>query len=315
MKTLTRVPELLVRIAMADAYGMGVEYLKLDREADARAREEVLKFERYVQHPHYGPPAGFYTDDTEMSVANTHVLLTTPSPYTKLDFAQAYVDEFAYGGARKGYSQAFQVILERVRTGEELLQVLVPNSNKNGAAMRSVPFGVLPTVDDVLDAATVSATVTHDTDVGRFGARAVALASHFSLYESDSPLHKLRAYLEEFLPDEDNQYIESVLRNPWDGTPVVGSPQMPVGLTTVRAVLTLVTQGASLMQMLETACRWGGDVDSVAAIAWGIAAARHQTEILPEFFEASLEQGSSKTGPTRLHSLGTQLMDKYSRAS
>lgn len=299
--------------AMADAYGMGAEYLKLDRPEDAQALSEVLKFERYVPHPRYGthaPGAAKYTDDTEMSIANTHVLLEKKPAYTKLDFAKAYVKEFEYGGRRKGYSRGFQSILETTQTGEELLRVIDPNSEKNGAAMRAVPFGVLPHIDQVLDAATVSASVTHDTAVGHFSARAIALAARFAFREKSNLIWVI-AYLTAHLPKEDRDLFH-VFQEPWDGSPVVGNEKMgPVGLTTVSAVLHLVTTQKSLMGILRTACEWGGDVDSVASIAWGIASARFQDEELPEFLTRDLEYGSPRTGRERLCALGSRLMAKY----
>jgi len=306
-------PKFLFFTAMADAYGMGAEYLKLDREKDRRVLEEVLKFERYVAHPRWdsAPGSTKYTDDTEMSVANTHVLLSEKTLYTKLDFAEAYVKEFTFGGRRQGYSRGFQAILEKVTSGEELLRTVEPNSEKNGAAMRAVPFGVLKSVGEVLDAATVSASVTHDTAIGHFSARAVALAGHFSFYEA-YPISAVREYVWDLLPKEDRVFGWTVTTL-WDGSPVVGSERGSVGLTTVNAVLTLVSTRESLMQMLKDACHWGGDVDSVASIAWGIASSRFQNEQLPEFLERDLEFGSPKTGQQRLCELGSQLMSKYNR--
>jgi len=302
--------KLLLYVAMADAYGMGAEYLKPGRQKDDEALAKVLKFERYVAHPRtdYAPGAGRYTDDTEMSVANTHVLLSDKTRYRKIDFAEAYVQEFAFGGRRRGYSKAFQAILEKVATGEELLAALDPSSEKNGAAMRAVPFGVLSLVS-ALEATTVSASVTHDTAIGMFSARAVTLAAHFALHYQ-YPLSDVREFIETHLPKEDRQFL-NVVTSPWTGGPVVGNSMGPVGLTTVNAVLSLITEQASLMDMLKTACRWGGDVDSVASIAWGIASSRLQDEELLEFLERDLEFGSPKTGRERLCTLSAQLMAKF----
>lgn len=297
-------PNMLVRIAMADAYGMGAEYLKKE---DDLILQEVMKFERYVAHPRHSSGAGKYTDDTEMSIANIFVILAKEYP-TKRDFADAYVKEFNFGGRRLGYSKGFQVLLEKVKTGSELLEVLHPDSDKNGAAMRAVPFGVYPNISKVLQVATISASVTHDTDIGRFGSRAVALASHFSLYK-DLPFSELRDYLFWNLYHEDRQF-SSILFDAWDGSPVVGGSRGSVGLTTISAVLELLEEENSLMDMLKKAVSWGGDVDSVAAIAWGIASARFQNEELPDFLTHQLEFGSSKTGHERLLNLGTELMNR-----
>lgn len=298
---------LLVRIAMADAYGMGAEYLKPE---DAPVLQEVLKFERYVRHPRHSSGAGKYTDDTEMSIANARVLLDHKPPYSRLDFANMYVNEFAYGGRRKGYSQGFQAVLERVRSGEELLATVKADSEKNGAAMRAVPFGVIPEISLALDATTVSAEVTHATNVGRFSARAITTAAHFAMH-SDRPLSEIRSYVHLYAYEPDKLAFADALRRPWAGDPVVGGHFGPVGITTVMAVLTLVESETSLIGILRKACEWGGDVDSVAAIAWGIASPRYPRERLPDFFERDLEFGSPRTGRERLRDVWGAVMDRF----
>lgn len=64
------------------------------------------------------------------------------------------------------------------------------------------------------------------------------------------------------------------------------------------------------MAIMRRLLEWGGDTDSVAAIAWGIASSRYQDEVLPEFMERDLEPGS-EYGVAFLKGLGVQLMAKY----
>jgi ADP-ribosylglycohydrolase len=298
-------PKLLTYIAMGDAYGMAVEYIKFPR--DLHILEECREFTRYSSHPVHKTKPGGYTDDTEMSAANTHVLLG--DTFSTLAFADAYVREFQRGGKRDGYSRGFQAILQRINSGKELLDTVVPDSDKNGAAMRSVPFGVLSDIDFMFALATVQARITHNTAVGRFSARAVALMSHFALYE-DKPFSEMRDYCIHNLPEEDEEFLY-VFEKDWDGSPVKGSDNVPVGLTTVHAVATLCATKTSLKDILLTAIEWGGDVDSVAAIAWGIASTRYQNEQIPEFLERDLEGGNPHTGAQYLTDLGTRLMEKY----
>lgn len=301
-------PQLLLRIAMADAAAAGAEYLKFPR--DQAVRDRVLAFTRYVAHPTHGHPAGDYTDDAEMSIANALVLLEHGPPFPRYAFADAYVHEFAFGGRRNGYARGFQAFLESVTDGADFLARIRPDSDKNGAAMRAVPIGVLPTVEAVLEAATVQATLTHDTAVGRFSARAVALMAHYALYE-EGPLSAAPAWCLARLPSDDVVRFRTMLEARWSGRPVMSYDVLPVGLTTVQAVADLVAHQPSLMAILEQAICWGGDTDSVAAIAWGIASPRFQDEKLPAFLEHDLERRSAKTGATRLRDIGARLMAKY----
>lgn len=298
-------PDMLFYIAMADAYAAAVEY-------NRKLRDECLKFQRYFNHPTHGLWAGAYTDDTEMSVANAKVLIRYYGEnFTPLMFADAYVGEFQRGGRRKGYSKEFQKILEKVNFGLELLAELKNDSVQNGAAMRSVPFGVLPTIEQVLEVSTLQACITHSTPEGRFSARVVALMSHASLYE-DLPLTDLGRYCKQHLPQEDLQRFGYVFDNPWSGGEVKKSLLgASVAITTVHAVVDVLAREKSLMDILKRVIIWGGDTDSVAAIAWGIASARYQKEVLPVFMKRDLEGPGKDFERKHLQVMGILLMNKY----
>jgi len=297
-------PDLFVNIAIADAYAMATEFL--DQQKHESHIANVLRLDQYYAHPRLevGHLASRYTDDTEMSIANA------PESISKLTFADAYVNEFIRGGQRRGYSRGLQAILERVHSGDELVAQLIPNSTKNGAAMRAVPFGAIPDIDELLRLATLQATVTHDTPEGRFSARAVALMSHFALYEPGK-LWEVGAFCNKHLPEEDRRFGH-VFILAWNGGPVLHRADHPIAIATVHAVAHLVMHETSLMGILRRAIRFGGDTDSVAAIAWGIATPRYQNEALHEFMERDLESGSSQTGTVRLRKLGTQFMQHFS---
>jgi len=293
-------------IGMADAYGAACEYL---RPGEGTVRDACLSFQGYLAHPRHGNPKGCYTDDTEMSAGNIHVLLEE-APYTKAMFADAWVREFIRGGQRKGYSRGFQSILESVSSGEELLANLYPRSNKNGAAMRAVPFGVLPTVEEVLAVAELQACITHDTPEGRFSARAAALMSHWALYK-DRSWQDLPAYCLKHLPPEDIAQFGYIFRRRWSGQKVRHALRTSVAVATVHAVVDLLVHQPSLTEMLRQIILWGGDTDSVAAITWGIASSRYQQEVLPAFLERDLEEGSALTGAAYLCDLSARLMEKF----
>ncbi len=303
---------LLLYMGMADAYAMACEFVHPQKHADVYCA--CGDFSRYVSHPtHTAHRAGFYTDDTEMSCANARVLIRLGTSAEDVDFADAYVAEFARGGRRVGYSRGLQAVLEKATDGVDFLDCLGPPSAKNGAAMRAVPFGVLPKVSHVLEMATRQARITHDTSEGRFSARAVALMAHYALYEPGNMAGVL-AYCLEHLPPEDVHVYDGVFRRRWDGGPVVERPSethwplSTLAVTTVHAVADLVAHQTSLTDMLFRAIRWGGDTDSVAAVAWGIASARFQDEPLPAFLERDLDGGA---GAAYLRQLGAELMDAY----
>lgn len=288
-----RNPLMLLRIAQGDAYGMAVEYIKPESE---HVRERALKFEGFGRHPVHRLEPGQYTDDTQMSIAVAEVLLGKDR--STEEFAHAFVRCFKRD-PREGYARGFQGLLESVSDGDELRRTIKNDSDKNGAAMRAVPIGVLPKPADVVDVAVRQAKITHDTIGGIRSAVLVAMMSHYALYEQ-APFSEFPSWVYE--------HAKTTL-GLWKGGPVEGPG---VGLKTADAVFTLVATQPSLLKIAETAIRWGGDVDSVLAIAWGIASTRMpgvQGE-LPAFFETGLEDGTY--GRRFLVGLGTRLMAVYS---
>lgn len=313
-------PYMLLEIGKADAFCVAVEYV--DPKKYPELFEQILKFDRYLKHPKYQLGAGLYTDDTEMSVANALVLIENDPPYTPMMFADAYVREFLRGGKRKGYSKGFQAILEKSSTGQELVNNLIPTSVANGAAMRAVPIGVLRTVPEVLDVATMQAKITHDTPEGLFSARAIALMSHFALYEKvegwvDWCLNGLKEYCLNNLPEEDVERFGHVFREPWIGKPVIATDEYSVAINTVHAVMDVIYYacGYGDRRALEAVIRMGGDTDSVAAIAMGIISCRPVNEVagppIQPFSYIDLENGDPRTGAKYLLDVGRRLMEKF----
>jgi len=297
-------PNMLLRIAQGDAFAMGFEYVKPTEHPELLA--EMLKFERYVAHPtHLSVPAGTYTDDTQMSIAVAEALIEDPRP-SGVAFAAHFFEAFKRD-PRDGYSRGFQKLLEKSTDLQSLLNTIVPDSNKNGAAMRAVPLGVLPSPLMVMQIAEKQAVMTHNTPGGIQSAQAVALMSHLALH---TDIHF--ADLPSWGDDQDCPIFKRFSED-WEG-PVVGNSKDPndlgVGINTAHAVCTLLRSDNSLVGIMKKLLEWGGDTDSVASIAWGIASTRYPNEILPEFFEHCLEPGRLY-GPEFLKSLGVRLMERY----
>lgn len=297
---------LLLYIGMADAYAMATEYV--DKFRHQGHFREVLAFMHYVKHPTHQEFPGMYTDDTEMSCANARVLITHPPPYEPIEFAQAWIDEFRRGGQRKGYARHFQMFLETVRDGEDFLARIRNDSDKNGACMRAVPVGVLPKIEDVVEVATLQARITHDTPPALFSARAVALMSHYALYNDIYEFDGLLGFLRRNLPEEDKEFLKTIVKP--CNSPVQGGEQ-PVSVATVQAAYQTLMTNFKLMDMLEDIILLGGDTDSVAAITWGIASTVRRNEKLPAFMASDLERGDPRTGSGYLRDLSFKLMQAY----
>lgn len=183
--------------------------------------------------------------------------------------------------------------MDSVSSGAEFLLKVNPESDKNGAAMRSVPLGVILHEPNLLEVAATQARLTHNTEGGITSSQIVALASRFAMYES-APLTEVFTYIGDWL------HLNNLR---WEGDPVVG-PNL--GMLTARAAITLVANEPNLLRIAKKALIWGGDTDSVLAIAWGIASARMDGAELPAFFHRDLENGPY--GRDYLAGLGESLM-------
>ncbi|WP_433263238.1 ADP-ribosylglycohydrolase family protein [Actinosynnema sp. CS-041913] len=263
---------MLVELAVGDAYGAGFEY------AERRFVAAHNTLQGYVRHPtHSGIVPGAYTDDTQMTLALAE-LMVDGGPWTPEAIADRFVDAF-HRDPRDGYARGFQAFLREVRTGEEFLARIRPDSDKSGAAMRAAPLGLLPTVDEVLHHTAVQARVTHDTPDGVASASAAALAVHYCRF-SLGPVAEIGGWLADRLGS-------AVWSRPWEGK--VGSK----GVMSVRAALTALAAHDSLSAILRACVAFTGDVDTVATVA--LAAASTSTRItadLPGVLLDDLENGA-----------------------
>jgi ADP-ribosyl-[dinitrogen reductase] hydrolase len=260
---------MLVEIAIGDAYGAAFEYA-------APSRDRPNDLSGYFQHPRHGIAPGCYTDDTQMSIAVAETLLEHGARAAPLQFIEKFVQAFQRD-PREGYAGRFWDFLKSVRDAQDFAARIAPDSAKSGAAMRACPIGVLPEVADVLAVAEGQARVTHDTDGGVCSAQAVALATHFFLYRHGGK-SGLPAFLDAHIPGGWSQ--------PHRGR--VG----PDGMAAARAAITALMSEDSLSGLLRRCVDFGGDVDTVAAVALGAASCcADYARDLPAVLYDGLEDG------------------------
>lgn len=255
---------MLIEIAIGDAYGAGFEFApraKIERHNDGAG---------YVAHE-LGIPAGHYTDDTQMSIAVAELLLRGTRP-DRLACADAFVEVYRRD-PREGYSRGFGQLLSEVADGSELLRRIRPGSTRNGAAMRSVPLGLLDDRAAMRRLAREQAAVTHESPEGRLSSEVVALMAH-ALRHRSACVGELASMVAADTGFE--------LRDDWHAEVEVDA------LQTLHAVHTALAAHRSMRELLRACIAFGGDTDSVAAIAFGLAS------LSPEFVNdlpASLPEG------------------------
>lgn len=270
---------MLIELAIGDSFGAGYEF--------ARHYAAPSLSNGYIAHPTHElitGGTGIYTDDTQMSIAVAETMLywREPGPSEtrllpcKEWFADAFVDCFKRD-ERKGYAGRFYNFLCSVKDGKEFLKNIRPDSDKNGAAMRSVPIGLYSSIEDVKKVCELQARITHDTPGGVTSSQAVGLMSHY-FYHGIGERKNLRTWL---VSQVDGPWLM-----PWSGKVRVH------GVDTARAVVHLLATYDRLSDIIIEAVNFGGDTDSVAAIASGIAslsAEFHQD--IPGHLYSNLENG------------------------
>lgn len=260
---------MLVEIAVGDAYGAGFEFRN---PVSVRARNNLTRYRRPALSI---GSTGRYTDDTQMTIAVAEAILTGQSLTPEL-LAHHFVEAFKRD-PRVGYAPRFYQFLRSVDSGAEFLERIRPTSDRSGAAMRAGPIGLFDSVATVLEYAEIQAKVTHDTDPGVRSAQAAALMVHHFARRQGSP-GELAAFV--------CGHVDGDWACPWRGRVSMA------GIQCVRAAMSAVASTTSLSELLRRCVSFGGDVDTVAAIALAAASwsSAHEQD-LPEHLVSGLEDG------------------------
>lgn len=263
---------MMLNMGIADAYGFGFEYAPADFVAKHNDGETFAKNPKWPDHI-----PGHYSDDTQMSIALAEYLLSGAAPNTT-QLACKFVSVFKRD-PRAGYAGSFYKLIQEVRDGYELVDRLVPMSDKSGGAMRAAPCGLLPTFQEARDVAMWQASVTHATMDGMHAAVGAALMVWWGRRLTD--VDKLPTMLSEtcgFLHKWDVA---------WTG------PVGAKGLDAVHAAFTsIVGSNGTLSDILKRSVAWTGDVDTVAAIAMAAASVMPCIkQDLPDTLYRNLEGG------------------------
>jgi ADP-ribosylglycohydrolase len=193
-----------------------------------------------------------FTDDTVLTVATASAILQGS------EYGRAYKD-FGRRYPRRGYGGAFREWLHSD-------QYYAYNSWGNGSAMRVSPVGwALNSIEEVLQEARSSAAVTHDHPEGIKGAQATALAV-FLARQGASKGEIQREISQRFGYDLSSSLEEIRPTYRFDVSCQGSVPQSIIAFLKSENVEDAIRKAISL----------GGDADTMACIAGGIAEAYYR---------------------------------------
>ncbi len=245
---------MLKEIAIGDAYGAAFEFAPKEF---ANENNDL----KYHAHPtrkdKIGP--GEYTDDTQMSVALVELMLSDQH-ISPLNIADSFVSTFK-ANPIDGYARGFQSILEKCEDGASLLRQIDPNSKRNGSVMRAVPVGLLPTSAEVIHFAALQSSVTHATQIAIDSSTFISLMAHYFYYKLGETCEVL-------------EWMKGLNVLPVNEIAFQDIAYQPIrceAAHTASAVHYLMHNTFSMSHILLDAIRMGGDTDSVAAVALGLA--------------------------------------------
>jgi ADP-ribosylglycohydrolase len=193
-----------------------------------------------------------FTDDTVCTVAIADALVSVTDPKaTLIEWCRRYAEN---GGWGKRFAEWFM---------DDNPQPY--GSWGNGAAMRISPVGLLATSeDDVIGWADAATAITHNHPEGIASARAVALAIFWARHKTPAPV--IAAKLTE-------RFGYDLSITPDDIRPTYTRTERAAG--SVPQAIICALQSTSYEDAIRNAVSIGGDSDTIAAIAGGIAEALH----------------------------------------
>jgi ADP-ribosylglycohydrolase len=211
-----------------------------------------------------------FTDDTVLTAATAFAILT------EMDYGQAY-KQFARMYPWAGYGATFFQWMQSESSAPY-------NSWGNGSAMRVSPVGfAFDSMDEVLNQARKSAAVTHNHPEGIKGAQATALAVFLARTGNNKKI--IRREIEQRFGYDLNRSLERI-------RPAYGFNASCQG--SVPEALICFSESTDYEDAVRNAVSLGGDSDTLACIAGGVAQAYYRK--IPQ----SIEYGVKTLLPEKL---------------
>ena len=292
LPTKSTVLGTLVGGAIGDAMGAPFEGLWTDSIPSAHALSASF-------HEYHGYPTGQYTDDTQLTLATIHSIVSEcdiviPDIARQISELWRHQSVIGPGGACTQAAERF------LATGEYRNMGAPEGQAGNGTAMRTAALGLWFGCDHESLVSVVAdiSRLTHQDSRSVAGGVAIALAANQLSTPGEVEPHSFCNLLADACDDINSEMAE-LLRalpdqvgtgNAMDFLAHSGQPApefqhpiiSPFVIPTVLAsIYCILLYSDSWIDAVTSAVRLGGDVDTLGAIVGGLAGARHGFDSIP----------------------------------
>ena len=309
-----KIQEILLGIAIGDAFGAGVEFQDRDwiREhvdfskfVNARNTIKVSDDKKELFIKDYR--AWDYTDDTEMTVGVMKAILSD-QPFTQELLVEKWKQEYEESIQLKGIGRNGHGSMRWYYSGEMTIEQIRDfqrnrNNPGNAPAMRSVPIGLLK--ENLINPyAKINAEATHPNINAIISSQCIARSAEFLIIKQGSQKNVIKYCIEKVnLNEEYKQYLNEVDQlgsyhqlseaelEILCGKQPIQEPYFLAGINgvpsdskfTTGSVLYILKNSADALDALKKSVYLGGDVDSLASITTGIMAGIKGLNSVPGF--------------------------------
>lgn len=312
--------DLLIGIAIGDAFGAGVEFQDRDwiranvdfsKFINARGDIKIEEDRKKIFTQNYSP--WDYTDDTEMTIGVIKALLSKKT-FSENLLVEKWTEEYQKGISEKGFGRNGHGSMSWYFNGEKTIEEIRDFQRSrfnpgNAPAMRSVPIGLMEG-NLINDFAEINANATHPNINAIISSQCIARATEFLVVKKGDARNVIQYCKNHVsLNDEYETYFDQIenLGNyenliDSDFETLCGAQPIPLpyflsGIKgvpsdskfTTGSVLYILKNSENAFDALRKSIWLGGDVDSVASITTGIMAGRNGLRSIPKFMLEGVE--------------------------
>lgn len=253
----------------------------------------------HLQGKHHKLNPGQFTDDTQMSLAMTKSLIRC-NGFDPVDMAKAYLEWYqtgarGMGGTTRVAMQALEKGVPYHSSGVHLGPTGIPVGG-NGTAMRAAPMGVFfhRDLEQVKINIRTDAEITHRVEECILGGIAVAIGAAL-LTRKDATPKSLISKVVEHLPDSATKQHLLVANRLAEKDVPPDIAMQTIGTSgyvveSVAAAFYCVSRHFGYKNIVVNAVKGGGDADTIAAMAGGLAGIYFGLDGIPQEYKDVVEE-------------------------